>query len=126
MSHYIRKTANYRVISDSGGNRYRFFCDASGALGCTTNPVRADTPEEELLLAWETEGKKHFNLCHQCGKWVADVMYNADVLQCVDCSPWENKPHFCRHCGIEVALTDTFCRECGTRLQYGEVVTDDS
>lgn len=115
----------YRIVPDRGGNRYLFFCDASGALGCTTNPIRAATAQEELRLAWEQEGKRQFNLCHKCGKWVIDSMFNADVLQCVDCAPWENRPRFCTRCGCAVPLEDSFCGKCGAKLQYSEVCADD-
>ena len=60
-------------------------------------------------------------ICKKCGKFVSDVMYNADVLNCVECSPWENSPHYCLNCGIEVSLADKFCSKCGTKLLYGEV-----
>jgi len=114
-------TASYRVIADAGGNRYSFFCDLSGAVLCTTNPVKAGTPEEELLIAWEQEGRQHFDLCRKCGRWVSGVMYNADVLHCVDCSPWEDRPHYCGKCGNKVAPSDTFCSVCKEKLQYREV-----
>lgn len=55
-----KKTAAYKVISDAGGNRYKFYCELSCALACTTEPIRAKTPEEELQIAWETVGRKHF------------------------------------------------------------------
>ena len=64
-----RKTANYRVLSVDNGRRYQFFCDLSGALVCTTQPVLMDTPEQELAQAWEGEGKSMFNHCRKCGKW---------------------------------------------------------
>ena len=44
-------TAKYKIIADSGGNRYRFFCDVSGMAVCTTKPIRAETQEAELKLA---------------------------------------------------------------------------
>ena len=45
-----RRTATYKIITDSGGNRYTFFCDLTGALVCTTKKTyKADTPEQELL-----------------------------------------------------------------------------
>ena len=116
------KTAKYKIIADSGGSRYRFYCDASGMIVCTTKPIRADTQEEELRIAWETQGKQHFNHCTKCGKWISDAMYNADTGKCVDCSVWEAKPNYCAHCGKKIAARDTFCRECGTRLRYGEVI----
>ena len=115
------KIAKYRIIADSGGNRYRFFCEASGAVVCTTKPVKADTHEQELLLAWESEGKGKFNHCPRCGRLVCDTMYNADVCECVDCAPWEGKPKFCRKCGVAIPKGTTFCTKCGIRTRYGEV-----
>ena len=115
-------TAQYKIITDSGGNRYHFFCESSGMLVCITSPIRADTQEEELKLAWETEGKKHFNVCNKCSKHVSDAMYNADTGECVDCSVWEAKPNFCAHCGKKNTKKDIFCRKCGTRLRYGGVL----
>ena len=115
-------TAKYRVIADSGGSRYRFFCDVSGMALCTTKPIRGNTQEEELKTAWETEGRQHFNRCAKCGKWVSDPMYNADTLQCVDCAPWQEKPNYCSHCGKPISHSTRYCSACGTRLHYGEVV----
>ena len=40
------KTARYKVIADSGGNRYSFFCDITGALLHTTDPIQAETQEQ--------------------------------------------------------------------------------
>ena len=39
-----KKTAHYKIIADSGGNRYKFFCDLTGALQCTTQAYSADDP----------------------------------------------------------------------------------
>lgn len=114
------KIAKYKIIADTGGNRYRFYCEASGAAVCTTKPVKAETPEKELLLAWE-EGKENFSLCPRCGRLVCDAMYNADVCECVDCAPWENKPKFCKKCGAEIHKGNVFCTGCGARARYGEV-----
>ena len=111
-------TARYKIISDTGGNRYRFYCGRSGMAACTTHHIRADTPAEELQLAWESEGKKYFNRCQKCGRWVTDAMYNADTLECVVCSPWECQPDFCPKCGERVPSSDDFCRKCGTKLLY--------
>ncbi len=122
MANNNHATAKYKIIADSGGNRYRFFCDCSGMIVCTTNPIRAETQEAELKLAWDTEGKQHFNLCSKCGKHVSDAMYNIDTGECVDCSVWEEKPNYCAHCGKKIPTSDTFCRKCGTRLRYGEVI----
>ncbi len=119
MDYQVRKIPSYRVIADSGGSRYRFFCDLSGAAVCTTNPIRALTADEELTLAWEREGKERFNMCTRCGKWVCNAMYNADVLECVDCSPWEDPPRFCQECGAMISKSETYCPKCGALLRYG-------
>ena len=53
-----KKTAAFRVVTDSGGSRvFRFYCDISGELCCVTKPVQADTEEAALEIAWEQEGK---------------------------------------------------------------------
>ena len=49
----VQKTAAYKIITDSGGNRYRFYCELSGALACTTEPIRAKTPEEDSSASKE-------------------------------------------------------------------------
>lgn len=115
-------TAAYRVIADSGGSRYRFFCDVSGMALCTTKHIRRNTQEEELAFAWESEGRQHFNRCGKCGKWVSDPMYNADLLQCVDCAPWKELPRYCSRCGNAITAAARFCTTCGTPLHREEVV----
>lgn len=113
------RTAAYRITDDPDGRVVRFFCDASGMLLCTTAPIQAADEEETLQIAWESEGKKHCNLCRKCGRFVSAVMYNADVLECVDCSPWENAPKYCKACGAKVATGDVYCSLCGAVLKYG-------
>jgi len=112
-------TARYQMIMGTDGNLYRFFCEASGAAVCTYGPIRADTQKEELRIAWEEAGRPALNLCHKCGRWVCNAMYNADALECVDCTPWEDPPRFCSVCGASVFENDIFCEKCGTRLRYG-------
>ena len=114
------KTARYKIISDSGGNRYQFFCGLSGALIHTTKPITADSEEEELNLAWDTEGRQYFDLCHSCGEWVTSAMYNADTLECVKCSPWESLPNYCPYCGKATKKSEAKCRRCGKQLQYAK------
>jgi len=115
------RTANYKIIADSGGNIYIFYCAASGMMMCTTRRIRAETQEEELTIAWETEGRRHFSQCTKCGRWVSDAMYNIDASQCVDCAPWEHEPKYCSQCGSEIRHIDTFCGRCGARIQHEEV-----
>lgn len=118
MLFHAKKTANYKIIVDASEKKYRFFCDVSGALICEVNSGYADDPEEDLRIAWETEGKKHFNQCLKCGRWISDVMYNADVLECVECTPWENVQNYCFKCGVKITKQEIFCSRCGVRLRY--------
>ena len=121
-----QKIADYKILKDEKGIRYRFFCQASGMAMLTTKCYPGTDPEQELEIAWNKEGRNHFNLCHKCGRWVCDAMYNADVLHCVDCTPWENIPKYCTQCGTKVDITDVFCRKCGVKLQYREETADDN
>ncbi|MBQ2954915.1 MAG: hypothetical protein IJE08_00485 [Clostridia bacterium] len=108
------KTARYRKISGYHGFRYQFFCDLSGALMCTTDFQKEDDP----LQAWATKGRKLFSRCQKCGRWVSDPMYNAETLECVRCSPWEEQPAFCPQCGESVLEDRAFCHRCHARLKY--------
>ena len=116
---FLAKLRPMPEILDSGGNRYSFYCELSGALLCTTEPYREKTAERELELAWEREGKQNFNLCHKCGKWVMEALFNADALECVACAPWENTPRYCKFCGAKVNACDAVCPMCGKQLIYG-------
>lgn len=113
------KIATYKIINDSGGSRYSFFCDLSGAKIFTSEIINESNRDEELKKVWEI-AKKEFNRCEKCGRFVCDAMYNADTLKCVDCSPWENPPNFCKRCGEETEHDDTYCRKCGSALRYEE------
>ena len=120
-----KKTADYKIIAVTGRNAYQFFCDLSGALCAETGFYRNSDPQKELMLAWEKEGKRHFNLCHKCGRWVSDIMYNPDVLSCVKCSPIEDIPEFCTKCGAKAENMKVFCDKCGARLMYGGDCNED-
>ena len=114
-----KKTAVYRVVNEETGNRYEFFCDLSYAHLYTTETYNEDDPQKELMLAWNNEASVHFNQCRKCGKWISDVMFNPDVLNCVKCTPIEEYPDFCPECGAKTNNTAYFCHMCGTRLLYG-------
>ena len=114
-----RRTAAYKVIADSGGWTVRFYCDLSGELLCTEQHIRADSEDGAVEAAWENGGRAKFNPCERCGRWVSDVMYNADVHECVACAPWENPPHFCPWCGRRLTESGCYCPRCGKRLLYG-------
>lgn len=50
-------TADYRTVADSGGTRYRFYCQVSGAFACATKPYPGEDAEAELRDAWESRAK---------------------------------------------------------------------
>jgi len=108
----------HKLLKDTEGYRVCFYCDISGALMHTTEGVYSGTAEEALDLAWKTEGENYFNRCHKCGKYVSDMMYNADVLECVACAPWENLPNYCSWCGHKLTKPEIVCPECGHKLRY--------
>lgn len=117
-----KATATYKIVPDIEGVRLKFYCDLSGMLLCTSSVYKiSDDKDADSALneAWISEGRENFNLCHKCGSWVSDLMYNADVLECVNCSPWEEIPEYCPKCGSKVSNQAVFCEKCGNRLMYG-------
>jgi membrane protease subunit (stomatin/prohibitin family) len=110
--------ATHKIVAHADGNIYKFYCDLSGALVCTTKTYKADTPENELQLAWEQEAKQHFNFCHKCGKQVSNAMFNVDVLECVECAPFETEAKFCKNCGAKIEDPTQLCPACGKPLVY--------
>ena len=117
-----KTTAAYRVAIEPGGGRsFHFYCDISGELGCITAPVQAETEEAALALAWEREGRREFNHCPKCGRYVSSAMFNVNAECCIDCAPWEDEyPAFCHHCGHKLSEADArFCPRCGARLLVG-------
>ena len=119
MTKEHKKTAAYSIIKGEESRRYQFFCDLSGALVCTTEELSEPSAEDELNAAWEKYGKKHFNRCHKCKKWVIDAMYNPDVLACVKCAPIEDYPEYCPKCGAKVVDPSFYCHMCRAKLLYG-------
>ena len=114
-----RKTATHKVLADGGGYRFMFYCDLSGAHICTTKEIYyGDTQEEALKSAWQSEGRSHFNQCRKCGKWVSLAMYNVDVLECVECAPFEAEAKFCKNCGARIEEPTKLCPKCGKPLTY--------
>jgi len=104
----------HRYFVDSDGAWIRFFCELSGAAVYT---ARADA--DTAAQVWEKEGRYRFNRCRKCGKWICNAMYNADMMECVDCAPWEDVPRFCVGCGTAAEENQIFCKHCGIRLRYG-------
>ena len=119
MTNENHKAAAYKIIPSHDGNRYSFFCELSGILACTTQAYYADDPETELLQAWESEGRKSLNFCHMCGRWVDSIVYNPDMLMCVNCAPLEEGAKYCKHCGAKAKNGDIICFVCGKKLLYG-------
>lgn len=119
MANNPHKTAAYKVVLAPGGRHYQFFCDLSGMLVCETGVYSLASPEKELETAWLSEGKKNFNLCQKCGRWVDTVMFNPDVLECVNCAPLESNPKYCPFCGEKVTTDNEKCEFCGKKMMYG-------
>lgn len=118
----VRQTAgaaDYRITAEAGGNRYSFYCGISGARICTTGVVHAQTQVQELELAWTSEGKKYFNRCKRCGRWVCDSMYNPDVLGCVECYPVISFQKYCMRCGRRIREMEARCSRCGADVNLG-------
>ena len=112
----FHETADYTISLEPDGYYFCFYCGLSGALLCRIGPVWETAQETALEIAWRTEGRNYFNQCHKCGRWISDVMYNADTLECVECSPWQFLPNFCPDCGAKLSGTESFCRKCGACL----------
>lgn len=120
------KTADYRLLPAQGGNRYCFLCAVTGAQFSTDRVYQADDGAQELLLAWQTEGRSHFNQCHKCGRWVFDAAYNPEVLECIECAPFECEARYCKSCGVRVPAGSRTCPACGKPLYYEGVNAHDA
>lgn len=116
---------SFTRIFGPDGIRYRFFCEASGTAVYTTDIISDIPSRDSVNTAWEQQGRQHFNRCQQCGRWVCNVMYNTDTGRCVLCSPWEESPAYCSGCGALAVSGERYCRRCGQRLRYGEVVLNE-
>lgn len=117
MFEKLHPTSKYKVVEITPkGRRYCFFCEVSGTPVYTTDLIRADTPEEELQLAWK-EAKPNFNGCSECGKWIRDEAYNIDEMKCIECAPYKSKPRYCSHCGHPVPTGNNYCVRCGKPIQ---------
>lgn len=112
------QTAEYSLLPAEHGSRYRFLCAVTGAQFSTRQSYLSDTPEQQLQLAWEHEGRSHFNQCQRCGKWVVDAAFNPEVLECIVCAPFETEARFCKSCGARVQPGARLCPACGKPLYY--------
>lgn len=117
--------ASFKIIAEPEGNRYCFMCGITGACFYTKNTHCAETPEEEAVLAWEAEGKRPFNQCHKCGRWVVDAAFNPEVLECVACAAFEDEPEYCKFCGAKVTVHGRKCSVCGRSLYYEGAEADE-
>ena len=112
------KTADYKAVADRDGHRFMFYCPVSGAHVCTTKEIYPGETDTALQLAWKAEGCQHFNQCRRCGNWVIDAVFNVEVLECVECAPYEAEPKFCKTCGARIETPGTNCQHCGSKLIY--------
>ena len=47
-----------------------------------------------------------------------EPMFNAEVLECVECAPFEGEPSFCKTCGARIETRSRNCPSCGSLLLY--------
>ena len=114
-----KKVATHKAVTVGDGYRFLFYCDVSDAHVCTTKGIYyGDTQEAALMTAWQAEGCEHFNRCHKCGRWVIDAVYNAEVLECVECAPYEAEAKYCKNCGVKIENPTKTCHKCGKPLAY--------
>lgn len=97
-----KRIVTYKVSKNAEENRYKFYCDLSGALVCITGVHKADTPEAEVMIAWKQKAKQLFNSYNKCRKLVADIVFNPDVSECMDCATYEAEPKYCKNCGRKI------------------------
>jgi len=112
----LHSTSQYKIVEETAnGRRYCFYCDVSKTAVFTTGPVRADSPETELLLAWG-QARSYFNGCSECGRWIRDEAYNIDEMKCIECAPNKIIPRFCTDCGSPLESGTDRCPRCGRQL----------
>ena len=103
------------------GYCFHFSCSVCG--GPVNVLVKTEDYSAAVITA-QQEGRRLFNRCHICGRWVCDAHYNEAVLSCTKCAPRASarkvKIRICGSCGGDVAAEDNFCRICGTRIQIGK------
>jgi len=76
---------NHKIIRANGCYQFQYFCFLCDY--CYTTVWIASNSEDEALLLSEKEARRHFNGCHNCGRWVCDAHYNIDEMMCVECAP---------------------------------------
>jgi hypothetical protein len=104
-------TARYEKETTVNGNRYTFFCGVSGVAVHTTGFIFADVPQAARDIAWR-EARPYFNRCKECGKWIADAVYNIEESKCVVCAPFAVTPSYCPECGSPLEKDGGECLHC--------------
>ena len=115
----IRDRLASKAMTDMGRERCEALVPSSNMT--EIQRMQAETEEAALALAWEREGRREFNHCPRCGRYVSSAMFNVNAECCIDCAPWEDEyPAFCHHCGHKLSEADArFCPRCGARLLVG-------
>ena len=83
----VNYKANYRITHANGNYQFQYFCFLCD-YNYTTGWIAAASEDEARILA-EKAARKHFNGCHNCGRWVCDAHYNMEEMICVECAPPE-------------------------------------
>lgn len=108
----LEGASHYKRTPTAQGIQYTFYCELTGLSVYTTTPITETDLQAAYLAAWG-EAKYYFNQCTKCSRWVSDLAYNIDDMQCVDCSPYQRKPKYCQQCGCPIPSGERFCRRCG-------------
>lgn len=96
-----------------------FSANCRGCLSVPQERIMQTISRQSFRQHGKAEGKKNFNSCHLCGRWVDSIVYNPDMLMCVNCAPLEEGAKYCKHCGAKAKNRDIICFVCGKKLLYG-------
>jgi hypothetical protein len=116
-------TQRYQTIKTSKGFQFLFFCDLCDYSVKT--PEFTGASFSDALSQAQAYAKQYLNMCHTCSKWICDEHYNEDEMNCIICTPKQNRlrPHVsimtqkkCQQCGHWNENGDCFCQNCGNKL----------
>lgn len=96
----------YEIKKTEDGVIFLFYCD----LCYHTVSISGFNKDIHNI---QLEAMRHFNMCHACGKWVCDLHYNEEIMNCVECAP---KKMYCYECGKELLIHEKYCKNCGNKI----------
>ncbi|MDO4562413.1 MAG: hypothetical protein Q4C12_01120 [Clostridia bacterium] len=103
----MRMAKGFEKRETHDGYVFSFCCDLCGH-SVMSPALSEDSPRK----AWETV-RHHFNMCHECGRWICDTHYNEEKMTCIECVP---KKIYCTACGSELFIGELYCKNCGNKI----------